>query len=803
MINYTDSIEKSKDSDGNYLTQPTDTNNVLHSDSVVHLLDSVGEKPVKLPPYFSGVFDKNRILKLARTTEGNSKNTTLTEWSPTVMEFCDTVSDTEVGAKDGPYWVRAPGVKRSDKDLSDHSDVLIMDGDSQLSGSGEVLDGCVHPETVVVLLTLLGIPFAIYMSHSNRMSLEEILNDPQKSNKNRDCAEGATYHKWRLIIFVSYHRDQLEALLDWVFNLLHSHSIMVAPVKENKTWSQAWYFSRAIDEGRALEAVMSYQENLAGYEINADFIYDEWLRRKSESATEVKPITGSTERPEGFRSPIDEFNRTHGVRDLLVAEGYEQTVKDRYLHPNSSSGIAGLVILRDEVTGMEYAYSHAGDGLNDGKRHDAFDLLVKFKYNGDFNAALNWNPEITEHNQLQNDLSIISEFDTVDVFTILNSNNKPKQVTENLEVVIRLKGITIRYNQITKRSEIIIPNMRCVYDELDNTALTKLTDEAVKAGMTSARIDEMSTAIAANNPFCPIQTYIESRSWDGCSRIAQFCGQLRTPNQEFASFLIVKWLIQAVAAVYEPNGLSGAGVLVFVGAQGVGKTRLLRDLTSGVSDFFLEGAMLDPSDKDSVMTACSHWMVELGELDATFKKSDIAQLKAFITRNADKLRRPYARKDSIFARRTVFAGTVNEYQFLQDATGNRRFWPIEIQKVLRYTTIDYQQLWAEIKTRYDQGESWHLNSDEMAQLSQHCEVFEATDPVVELLLRNYNFHSVKQWEPVLMTDICIHLGIPNPSKSQMQKLASAIKKYNGNRDPKIVNGTKRHYVPDRVWPGGT
>jgi putative DNA primase/helicase len=74
---------------------------------------------------------------------------------------------------------------------------------------------------------------------------------------------------------------------------------------------------------------------------------------------------------------------------------------------------------------------------------------------------------------------------------------------------------------------------------------------------------------------------------------------------------------------------------------------------------FLEGQTLNPAEKDSVLTAVSHWIVELGELDATFKKADIAQLKAFVTKTSDKVRRPYALKDSSFPRRTVFAGTVN------------------------------------------------------------------------------------------------------------------------------------------------
>ena len=39
----------------------------------------------------------------------------------------------------------------------------------------------------------------------------------------------------------------------------------------------------------------------------------------------------------------------------------------------------------------------------------------------------------------------------------------------------------------------------------------------------------------------------------------------------------------------------------------------------------VEGATLNPSDEQRPL---SHWIVELGEIESTFKKSDIDQLKA-------------------------------------------------------------------------------------------------------------------------------------------------------------------------------
>ncbi len=386
-------------------------------------------------------------------------------------------------------------------------------------------------------------------------------------------------------------------------------------------------------------------------------------------------------------------------------------------------------------------------------------------------------------------------------FPVVGRNGKPLQVTDNLHVIMQHYGINARYNQISKRCEILVPALTCVLDETDNTALTKVIDYAVKAGMNANRIPEMVDALASQNPYCPVRTYIESRSWDGISRFHQFAGQIKSGNTAMTELFIRKWLIQAIGAAYEPKGIANAGVIVLTGAQGVGKTRLFSDLTSGVSGVFLEGQTLNPADKDSVMSAASHWVVELGELDSTFRKADMAQLKAFITRKQDTLRRPYARKDSAFPRRTVFAGTVNDYQFLHDPTGNRRFWPIDVHSISRNSSINYQQLWAEAKSWYEAGERWYLNDSELALLNQHSETFLVSDPDVEALLTQYPFVGCVSWTTQRMGQICTTIGIEKPTRAQTMRLAEAIRKYNGGQRPKESNGVKYHFVPDRTGIG--
>ena len=114
-----------------------------------------------------------------------------------------------------------------------------------------------------------------------------------------------------------------------------------------------------------------------------------------------------------------------------------------------------------------------------------------------------------------------------------------------------------------------------------------------------------------------------------------------------------------MVAAAAPAGVATQGVLTFSGAQGIGKTTWIMRLMPRKLDVILTGHTLDTKNKDSVYLALSNLICELGELDATMRKSDIAALKAFVTQQEDKLRRPYMAKESEFVRRTSFCATVN------------------------------------------------------------------------------------------------------------------------------------------------
>jgi predicted P-loop ATPase len=91
------------------------------------------------------------------------------------------------------------------------------------------------------------------------------------------------------------------------------------------------------------------------------------------------------------------------------------------------------------------------------------------------------------------------------------------------------------------------------------------------------------------------------------------------------------------------------------------------------------------------------------------KKAAIeAALKAFITQASDTYRLPYARKNTVNPRRTVFFASVNDSKFLSDNTGNRRYWTIDCTDIDYRHQIDMQQFWAEVKTLYQPNTIMYL-----------------------------------------------------------------------------------------------
>jgi len=252
--------------------------------------------------------------------------------------------------------------------------------------------------------------------------------------------------------------------------------------------------------------------------------------------------------------------------------------------------------------------------------------------------------------------------------------------------------------------------------------------------------------IALRHKYNPVLDLIGNVIWDGVDRIPELFKVMRiAENDRLSKTLVYKWLWQCLSLArntstktQEPYGADG--VLVLVGKQGIGKTSLLRSLAMK-NEFFLEGAKVNPDNKDSVITATSKWIVELGEIGSTFR-SDLDHLKSFITRQEDVYRKPYGHSDLKLARKTSFCGTCNDIKYLIDPTGNRRFWTVLTNGIDldALSELNILQLWTQIDgaTRRNR-QGFRLNRDEQIKLEKrnagHEKPVKALEEILDLIAR--------------------------------------------------------------------
>lgn len=391
----------------------------------------------------------------------------------------------------------------------------------------------------------------------------------------------------------------------------------------------------------------------------------------------------------------------------------------------------------------------------------------------------------------------LSAIDWYDEFPDVNGKGKPLETIDNAEEALRRLHVTVRYNVISKDIEIIIPGEGYSVDNSANASLAWLMSAFVRFGLPTGKLPDYLCNIADRNQYNPVANWITSKPWDGTERLHLLLDTITADGEapgnavyQLKVAMITRWMISACAAAFNPQGVSAHGVLVLQGGQYLGKTMWFKSLVPSELRVIQDGLSLRPDDRDSVKQAVSFWLVELGELDATFRKSDIAALKAFITRDRDVMRRAYARNESQYARRTVFFASVNPREFLHDPTGNRRYWTVSCVAINHSHGLDMQQVWAEVYERfYQQGASWFLSPEEMAMLNDHNRDYEVIDPIEERLSSRLDWEEPQTlWSWRSATDVMQDLGFDKPSKADVTQCGHLIAARNGGQRKRSAAG---------------
>ena len=390
-------------------------------------------------------------------------------------------------------------------------------------------------------------------------------------------------------------------------------------------------------------------------------------------------------------------------------------------------------------------------------------------------------------------------------FVDFSRKGAPLNTLENWDKLTKWEGVKLSYNEMTRKIEFRANWLNNIgsSDVVETNNLSQLISAGKRQELNESMVVDYLLTLASARAYHPVRDWIENTPWDGVSRIAEFCNTLVTDDEkikpELKMMLISHWAVGAVQAALSDAPSAQHGVLVLTGAQGAGKTRWIRALCpdSSVNGAVKDGLMLDAKTPDSVRLATEQWISELGELDGTFRKSDIANLKAFITSDADSYRMPYARSSNRYPRRTAFVASVNENNYLVDDTGNRRFWTIPVESVDYEHTVNIQQVWAEYTHHWRDGAKWYLTGKDIEALNSHNNEFEAVDPYAELVGRRFCFDQVYPFsKKMTATDVALACGYSQVDKKTAMAFSRALGKIKGIKKTKLerVNG-----VSGRFW----
>ncbi|MBD2078392.1 VapE domain-containing protein [Leptolyngbya sp. FACHB-17] len=254
-------------------------------------------------------------------------------------------------------------------------------------------------------------------------------------------------------------------------------------------------------------------------------------------------------------------------------------------------------------------------------------------------------------------------------------------------------------------------------------------------------IEEIAYLCASRNMFSPIEDYLKQCQEkhpivldnDALQTLDKVCTNILHVSDPLEKVYIIKTLVAAVKRVYQPGCQHDTVLILRSDEQGLYKTSFFTELAG--AEFFTS-LTLTQYDKDELMICHSKWMIELEECEGTIKPHMMSKLKGFITRRFDSYRRPYSKNSCTVHRQFILVGTTNQSKFLQDETGNRRFWVVNIDRKIDIKAVrKYRDLiWSAAIFLYRNDYPTYLSEAEQALSNKvNAEKFKQADVWTELV----------------------------------------------------------------------
>src|SRR5262249_53427385 len=206
-------------------------------------------------------------------------------------------------------------------------------------------------------------------------------------------------------------------------------------------------------------------------------------------------------------------------------------------------------------------------------------------------------------------------------------------------------------------------------------------------------------------------------NWDGVTRLDGWLvtyggADTGTHKTKYLALVGSKYIMQVLNRALNPGAKADYSI-VFTSPQGIGKDRVLEAL---FAPYYNEGVPSPRLSQADFALGIAGAIVAHGAEMSAWRKSDVEEQKAALSRCVDHGRRAYGYEVRSYPRRTCLAFSTNDVEFLQDATGNRRYWVVSIirdQIDIEGLRRDRDQILAEALARLAAGEQhWPTPEEE-------------------------------------------------------------------------------------------
>jgi putative DNA primase/helicase len=237
-------------------------------------------------------------------------------------------------------------------------------------------------------------------------------------------------------------------------------------------------------------------------------------------------------------------------------------------------------------------------------------------------------------------------------------------------------------------------------------------------------------------------------------------------------------------------------------AQGIAKSSALKCLVTFGSDeretyHTYAVSVGDWRNPHAMIKLQGSMFVELAELKG-FSHQDDASIKNWITQQYDEIKLPYDRHTTRFPRQFVFAATTNKNDYLKDPTGNRRYWPFTVEKLIDLIKLadEREQLWAEAVWNWREG--LYIGptpeENELAEIERQKRLTQDPweDKVMEII-------AYLNKDKIKVVDILNHMKeLKLTDKNELTaRRVSSILQMQGFENKSIWNGITK--VNERLW----